>query len=518
VTEPPALVAAVARRPLAIADPLALFEALRRAPYPWLLDSAAATHPLARFSFAGADPWAVLRAFVAPGGARIELEVRRAVRPDLRPGRRRLSGDPLVAARALLGPRPEAGADCELPFAGGAVGWLGYELASLFDRIELRAPDDLGLPDLALLFVDRLVAVDAARGEAFAVALGYGATAGGARGRAERAAQELAARVDAGARIAPFQAPLAPEPAAVAQSGLGAEGYQAAVRAIRERIARGDVYQACLAQRLEVPFEGDPYEAWRALRARNPAPFAAFLALPEVSLAGSSPERFLRVDPSGRVESRPIKGTRPRGDDPESDARMRRELETSAKERAENLMIVDLVRNDLGRVCETGSVHVPELFRIEAFATVFQLVSVVAGCLRPDRDVFDLVRASFPPGSMTGAPKLAAMRLLDALEPARRGPYAGALGWLDARGGAELSVVIRTALFRRGRAYVHAGGGVVADSEPRAEWQESLDKARAVLAALGAAPACAGPAAPAFIPRSAGYLEPPGSPLYPVDA
>jgi aminodeoxychorismate synthase component I len=518
VTEPPALCAAVARRPLAIADPIALFEALRGAPCPWLLDSADAGHPLSRFSFAGADPWAVLRARVEPDGTRTELEVRRAVRPDAPPGRRTLTGDPLAAARALLGPRPEPGTECELPFVGGAVGWFGYELASLFDRIELRAPDDLGLPDLALLFVDRLVAVDAACGKAFAIGLGFGATAEAARVQAELAAHELAGRLDAGARRAPPAAPGVPQPADVASSRLGAERYEEAVRAIQERIARGDVYQACLAQRLEVPFDGDPFEAWRVLRRLNPAPFAAFLALPEVSIAGSSPERFLRLDPSGRVESRPIKGTRPRGDGPESDARMRRELETSAKDRAENLMIVDLVRNDLGRVCETGSVHVPELFRIEAFATVFQLVSVVAGRLRPGRDVFDLLRAAFPPGSMTGAPKLAAMRLLDGLEPVRRGPYAGALGWLDARGGADLSVVIRTALFRGGRALVHAGGGVVADSEPRAEWRESLDKARAVLAALGAHPPGPRVGAETFIRPSAGYLESRGSSLYPVDA
>jgi para-aminobenzoate synthetase component 1 len=189
-----------------------------------------------------------------------------------------------------------------------------------------------------------------------------------------------------------------------------------------------------------------------------------------------------------RVESRPIKGTRPRGADPVSDRAEKQALRTSEKDRAENLMIVDLVRNDLGRVCETGSVQVPELMRIEPYATVFQMVSTVRGRLRSDRDVFDLVRATFPPGSMTGAPKLAAMAILDCLEPVRRGIYSGALGFLDLRGGAGLSVVIRTVLLKNGRAYVHSGGGIVADSQPAAEWRETEDKARVLLAAIAAAP------------------------------
>jgi anthranilate/para-aminobenzoate synthase component I len=215
-------------------------------------------------------------------------------------------------------------------------------------------------------------------------------------------------------------------------------------------------------------------------------PFASYLELPEVSVVGASPERFLRVEPDGRVESRPIKGTRPRGRDPVEDGRLREELARSEKDRAENLMIVDLVRNDLGRVCAAGSVEVPGLFAIEDYASVFQMVSTVRGRLAPGRDALDLVRASFPPGSMTGAPKIAAIRLLDRLERGRRGIYSGAIGWLDARGGADLSVVIRTLVVRGSRALVQVGAGIVADSDPAAEWRESLDKARAPLEALAA--------------------------------
>jgi anthranilate/para-aminobenzoate synthase component I len=227
---------------------------------------------------------------------------------------------------------------------------------------------------------------------------------------------------------------------------------------------------------------------YRTLRGINPAPFACFFELPELSIVGSSPERFLKLTPEGEVESRPIKGTAPRGRHSDEDEANRRALAASVKDRAENLMIVDLVRNDLGRVCQTGSVHVPDLMAIESYASVFQMVSTIRGRLRPDRDVLDLVRATFPPGSMTGAPKIAAMRLLDRLESVRRAIYSGAIGYLDARGGADLSVVIRTLFTRGDRAYLHAGGGIVADSDPVAEYDESLDKLRALFRALDETP------------------------------
>jgi len=463
-------------------DLLAVHAALRARPCPWLLDGALPASPLGRWSFAGADPWAVLRAW----GGRVELDVRRAVRPDLAPGRRVLFGDPLEVARSLLRPAAPAGApDAALPpFAGGAVGCLGYELAGgLEPALALRAADDLGLPDLTLLLCDRVLAFDGHSGHSFACGLGFGGSEGEARAAAERAAG--AAAED----LRPEPAALAPPPPAAARevvAAFDAASYGKAVERIRERITAGDVYQACLTHRLECACEDDPFDLYRRLRAANPAPFAALLELPDAAVVSSSPERFLRVSPDGRVESRPIKGTRPRGAGRGDDARLRAALADSPKERAENLMIVDLVRNDLGRVCETGSVHVPELMAIEAHAAVFQMVSTVAGRLARGQDALDAVRAAFPPGSMTGAPKIAAMRLLDRLEPVRRGIYSGALGWLDARGGCDLSVVIRTLVCARGRAWVHAGGGIVADSDPADEWRETLHKARPLLRALGA--------------------------------
>jgi len=468
-----------------------LVERLRETRGFWLLESTLAGAPLGRFSFVGAAPREVLRA----RGPRVEIEGAG--------GRRVLRGDPLEVARGMLRPAlaPEGAAD--LPFVGGAVGWIGYEVGARAGGVPPRAPDDLGLPELCLLFVDRVLAFEHATGRLRATALGRGA---GARAAAERAAERLAARVACG-EPDPFEAgprravthcrveTPGPEPVRLRdpQTGLALaaffdeSAYQKAVLRIQEQIAAGEVYQANLTHRLHAATSADPWAIYTALRRGNPAPFAAYLELPEGAVIGSSPERLLRVDPAGVVESRPIKGTRPRGATAAEDERLRRELAASEKERAENVMIVDLVRNDLGRVCATGSVEVPELFAIEPYATVFQMVSTVRGRLRPDRDAFDALRAAFPPGSMTGAPKRAAMQLLAELEPVRRGVYSGALGWLDARGGMELAVVIRTLLQRPGHAWLHVGGGIVLDSEPAAEWAETLAKARALLDALGIA-------------------------------
>jgi para-aminobenzoate synthetase component 1 len=267
-------------------------------------------------------------------------------------------------------------------------------------------------------------------------------------------------------------------------STVDASGYAKAVDAILQEIAEGNVYQANFSQRLTIKAPIDPWKIYRRLRIENPAPFAGYLSLPEGAILSSSPERFLRLDGERRVESRPIKGTRPRGRDEAEDLRLAAELVASPKDRAENLMIVDLVRNDLGRVCAPHSIEVAEMMVIESYAKVFQMVSTVTGRLEEDRDGFDLLRATFPPGSMTGAPKLAAIALLEKLEQVKRGVYAGALGYLDLRGGLDLSVVIRTIVWKEGQAHLHVGGGIVSDSIPSAEFLESLDKASAPLAAL----------------------------------
>ena len=247
------------------------------------------------------------------------------------------------------------------------------------------------------------------------------------------------------------------------------------------------MFEVCLTHRLEADLPAPPWHLYEVLRAGNPAPFAAYIDAAGAQVVSASPERFLRLDRDRLAESRPIKGTRPRGADPAADARLRAELAASDKDRAENLMIVDLVRSDLGRVCETGSVRVPELLAVESYATVHQLVSTVQGRLREGLDAFDLVRACFPGGSMTGAPKIAAMGIIDAIEPVARGVYSGAVGYLDRGGAMDLSIVIRTLVCSGGRATCGVGGAVTADSDPDAEYDESMDKARALLEALARA-------------------------------
>jgi para-aminobenzoate synthetase component I len=452
----------------------------RGAPGFWLLDSALADGRSGRWSFAGAEPYAIARVF----GDRIEVEpCRREGEDSPRVEARAWRGDPFEALRTIV-PRAERSELAEaIPFAGGAVGWLGYELAEYVERVALQPRGDLAVPDAAWLLVDRVLAFEHASGRLFATALGHGDAA-------DHAVDRLAERVtrlpiatqqpDKTNNLTPGTAPLE------VGAFFDADSYGEAVRRIQEEIAAGELYQANLTHRLAVRFGGDAWRLYQALRERSPAPFAAFLELPELTIVGSSPERFLRLDADGAVETRPIKGTRPRGATAAEDERLFDELRHSEKERAENAMIVDLMRNDLGRVCAPGSVEVPELFAIERYATLFQMVSTVRGRLRAGRDVVDLLRAAFPPGSMTGAPKIAAINLLARLEPVRRGVYSGALGYLDARGGADLCVVIRTLLCRGRQAWLHVGGGIVLDSDPRAEWEETLAKARAPLDAIAA--------------------------------
>jgi para-aminobenzoate synthetase component 1 len=263
------------------------------------------------------------------------------------------------------------------------------------------------------------------------------------------------------------------------------EEYEAAVARIRAYIAAGDVYQVNLSHRFHAPFQGSGLALYRRLRARNPAPFGAFLAFDGAQIASVSPERFVRFDAATRaVEARPIKGTRPRATRPAKDAALARQLLASEKDRAENVMIVDVLRNDLGKVCRTGSVEVPKLFALESHPTVHHLVSTVTGVLAGGADAFDLLRALFPGGSVTGAPKIRAMEIIAELERAPRGVYCGAIGYVSTSGSADWNIPIRTTVVHDGVATCHVGAGIVWDSDPAAEYQETLAKARALLEAL----------------------------------
>jgi para-aminobenzoate synthetase component 1 len=374
------------------------------------------------------------------------------------------------------------------PFLGGLVGFLGYDLGAMLERLPAIAPADQDLPILRLALHDWVVAWDRRTGHAW---LGGRALDGDGRQLARRLDDvhaRLLSRQPATARAGAVAAPGHLQ----FRSALDRAAYQAGVEKVREHVARGDIYQANLTRRLEARFDGDPWDLYRRLRTGDPSLFSAYVDLGPGQLSGrprallsASPEPFLSVDGMGIVSTDPIKGTRPRGRDREEDRRLARELLASAKDRAENVMIVDVLRNDLGRVCRPGSVRVPRLCRLERTAAVQHLVSTVTGVLADGRDAFDLLAASFPGGSITGAPKIRAMELLEELEPVRRGPYTGALGWIGPDGAMQTSILIRTFVADGRRLTLHVGGGITWKSDPAAEWDETVVKAHGPLAAIG---------------------------------
>jgi para-aminobenzoate synthetase component 1 len=448
-----------------VPGPLEVCERLAHLPYPILLDSAADDGRTGRYSYAAADPFRVFRARV----------------PD----------DPLPAARDALRELAAEPDPALPPFQGGLAGFIGYDYGRVLERVPAPRSDDLDVPDVLLGFYDWVVAWDHQAGRAWLVSTGLPMQKADGADRAARRADQvrelLATPAGAGIRVdrqrPPVPGEAVPGGAAPLRSNFTRAGYLAAVARVREYILAGDLFQANISQRFDAPLAGTPFALYRRLRERSPAPYAAWLDAGRFQLLSASPERFLRLD--GRmVETRPIKGTRPRSADPARDAELAAELLASGKDRAENVMIVDLLRNDLSRVCRPGSVHATELLALERHPTVHHLVSTVAGELEAGRDAFDLLRAAFPGGSITGAPKVRAMEIIAELEPTRRAAYCGSIGYLSVTGDMDTSIVIRTILTSGGRAYFQAGGGIVADSDPAAEYEETLDKARALIASL----------------------------------
>ncbi len=456
----------VARLPYT--DPKQIVERLPGADK-FILHSALVTGDIGRYSFLGSDPFLV---FAAKG---------KTVTFRENGEERRVQSNPVAALKKLINKfhRPP---DAAVPFTGGAVGYFAYDLGWLFEELPHRAEDDLHLPDLYLPFYDRVIAVDHVNREILVFSHGFPFTGEAGVARARERLQQLldllAGTKTAGERFRPGV--VAGEP----ESNFTREEYLRMVERGKEYIAAGDIFQVNLSQRFQAPLYISPWELYLRLATVNPAPFAAYLDFRPAAVVSASPERFLRLK-GDRVETRPIKGTRPRGKNSAEDERLRRELYHSPKDRAELVMIVDLERNDLGRVCRTGSVKVPRVFRLEEYATVFHLVSTVEGCLRPGLDICDLLAASFPGGSITGAPKIRAMEIIEELEPTKRSIYTGSVGYIDFSGDADLNIVIRTFLVKDGMAYFQVGGGIVADSQPEAEYQETLDKARALLTSLG---------------------------------
>ena len=459
-------------------------------PFLVFLDSTADSELLGRHSFLAADPFTAVR---AKGLLAQQLVDSTWVR---------IADDPLSRVRDLLATHRTAALPQLPPFQGGAAGYVGYDWGAMLERVPRARYDDLAVPDVLLGLYDWVIAWDHATGRAWVISTGMPERGAARDTRAtrrlaivkERLADGRMGRWAAGRcgvdqrsahrPISP-SAPSYPVPAVPGvRSSFTRAGYLDAVARVIEYIRAGDIFQANLSQRLQAPLLDTPLALYGRLRRRNPAPFSAYLAYDDLVVASSSPERFLRVQPDGRVETRPIKGTRPRGVGPEHDAALALALAESEKDRAENVMIVDLLRNDLSRVCRPGSVRVPELFAVEHYATVHHLVSTVVGELAPEHDALDLLRAAFPGGSITGAPKVRAMQIIAELEPTQRGVYCGSIGYLSTSGALDASIVIRTYLVRGGDVYFQVGGGIVTDSEPEQEYRETLDKARGLIAAL----------------------------------
>lgn len=465
-----------------------VFELYRRAATPgrpsFLLESGKGSAAVARWSFFGSDPYLEL----SGKGTRYELRTR--------DGSTVHKGDPYKALADLLRasriPRPEEAP----PFVGGAVGYFGYDLIRQFETLPNLATDDLRLPDLLFAFVDCFAAVDH---QTRTLHLIYAPPLEQALGQPREKlyhegcdrltalhARLLARRKEAQDDLAIGHLAVKPE--------QSQSDYVRRAAQVQDFIRSGDIYQANLSHRLTIDRDpGWPLEQFREragealygrVREVNPSPFAGLLAFDTITLVSSSPERLVRLN-GRRVDTRPIAGTRPRGATPAEDRRLAEDLITNAKERAEHIMLVDLERNDLGRVCKYGTVRADEFMLVERYSHVSHIVSNVTGELRDGLDGFDLIKAVFPGGTITGVPKIRCMEILESLEPVRRGPYTGAMGYLSWTGDLDLNIIIRTVLLVGGRGYLQVGAGIVADSDPAREYEETLYKAEAFFKALG---------------------------------
>src|SRR5262245_11378155 len=438
----------------------------------FLLESVEGGERLARYSFVGWDPFLVLRA----KGDSLPLEEMGETTRE--------TGKPLEKLRGLARQfRPATFQDLP-PFAGGGVGYFAYDLVRQFERLPSITPDELRLDDLHIMYFSTILAFDHLRHRIHIIANIF----------PNRGSQSLQAKYqDALLRLnqietrltAPISLPPPPAAGRVpdAASNLTKDQYDANVEKAKDYIQAGDIFQVVLSQRLAMPIECEPFDIYRALRFINPSPYMFFLRMDDLYLAGASPEMLVKVR-DGKVEYGPIAGTRPRGKTPQEDARLAEELVHDAKERAEHIMLVDLGRNDLGRVCKFGTVKVTDLMRTEKYSHVMHLVSSVEGQLPDGLDSFHALEACLPAGTVSGAPKVRAMEIIEELEPCRRGVYGGSVGYVDFSGNLDTCIALRTLVIKDGTAYIQAGGGIVADSDPEREREESWNKAKALIRAV----------------------------------
>jgi anthranilate synthase component 1 len=455
----------------------------------FLLESVVGLERVARYTFLGVRPRMTVRTF----GNRFEI-----VRPD---ATETLDcPDPLAKLAELLAAHKAVHHGSLPRFAGGAVGYVGYDIIRHYERLPNCPKDDRGLPDMVFGFYDTMLIFDHVQKTVQVVANALLGPEGGRPADPSAAYDEACRAIDAVCDRLRRPAPLRVEdmvrnePATLPfKSNFERDGFCRAVEACKEYIRAGDIFQVVLSQRLRVESGADPVDIYRALRVINPSPFMFFLRTRDVTLLGSSPEIMVRVE-NGRITSRPLAGTRPRGGTPEEDKRLEEELLADPKERAEHVMLVDLARNDVGRVAKYDSVKLADVMHVERYSHVMHIVSNVTGDLRESLSALDALRVSVPAGTVSGAPKVRAMEIIDEFEPTKRGPYAGAVGYIDYSGNMDTCIALRTMVLAGGRLDVQAGAGLVADSLPEREYEETLNKARALLLAVQIAERGFGPA------------------------
>ncbi|HHT9109858.1 MAG TPA: aminodeoxychorismate synthase component I [Candidatus Brocadiaceae bacterium] len=435
----------------------------------FFLDSALPIKGISRYSFLGYNPFLIMKS------------KHRTITLTDKDGTLEIEGNPFEHLRELLRQFPMETSLESIPFQCGAVGYLGYELCHFIEQLPSRAIDDIGLPDLYMGFYDLIIAYDHLLEKCSVIGIDFGFDDTLAD-RMEQIIDTLQKKCEPEYKSSdqPIAREITETPL---QFNFTREQYLGAIRRIKDYISAGDVYQVNLSQRIESSIQISSYELYKKLRVVNPAPFSSYLMFDNIAIISSSPERFLNVLDS-HVQTRPIKGTRPRGEDSKTDETLKQDLLSSPKDDAELTMIIDLERNDLGRVCKFGTVKVTEKKALETYPTVHHLVATVEGDLHGHHDIIDLLRAAFPGGSITGAPKIRAMQIIDELEPSQRSVYTGAIGYIGFNGNMDMNIAIRTFIMKDSRVYFQVGSGIVADSNEEDEYEETLHKARGLINSL----------------------------------
>ena len=442
--------------------------------YSFLLESVEGGSNVGRYSFLGCEPYMLFQSKgdeikITSFGKKNKNEV--------------LKGDPFEVLKSLMKRHKPVKVEGLPRFHGGAVGYISYDAVRFIEDIPDKNPDDLGLPDIQLLFTDTIIAFDHVKHMIIVISNArIGENASLAYDEAVKKIEEIIRKLKAQIKLKQLEIPDEPKDIRLSSNFTKGE-FEDTVNKAKEYIKAGDIIQVVPSQRFTTPLKRDPLTVYRILRAINPSPYMYYLKFDDMKLIGSSPEVMVRLE-GAKSTVRPIAGTRKRGGSDEEDAMLEKELLNDEKEKAEHIMLVDLARNDLGKVCEKGSVKATRLMDIERYSHVMHIVSNVEGTLEKEKDAFDLFKAAFPAGTVSGAPKIRAMEIIDELETTKRGPYAGAVGYFDFYGDLDTCITIRTILVKNKTAYVQAGGGIVLDSSPSKEYEESCNKARALIRAL----------------------------------